>query len=173
MPRLFVAVRPPPDVLDRLEALDRTARVGVRYTRRDQWHVTLRFFGEVDLAVAAAALRTVRAPRAEALLDGTVTRFGGGALVLPVHGLDGLAAEVVTATAAVGRPPEARPFAGHLTVARRRGRAARSPLPHGALSWSDGGSASVPFAVEELELIRSSTADGGARYTTELVVPLD
>ena len=43
MPRLFVAVWPPDDVLDRLAVLPRPEVDGLRWTDQDHWHVTLRF----------------------------------------------------------------------------------------------------------------------------------
>jgi 2'-5' RNA ligase len=66
--RLFVAVWPPPEVLDLVAEIDRPALAGVRWTTRDQWHVTLRFLGRMDgidaagarLAEAAAAVRGSR-----------------------------------------------------------------------------------------------------------------
>ena len=61
MPRLFVAVWPPDEVLDLIAALPRPEVEGLRWTTRDQWHVTLRFFGSVELAPAAVALRGVAA----------------------------------------------------------------------------------------------------------------
>ena len=39
--RLFVAVIPPVSVLDMLETVPREVHPDVRYTTRDQWHVTL------------------------------------------------------------------------------------------------------------------------------------
>ena len=45
--RLFVAVWPPVDVVERLSELPRPAVDGVRWTTPDQWHVTIRFLGEV------------------------------------------------------------------------------------------------------------------------------
>ena len=59
--RLFVAVWPPPEVLDVLAALPRTERPGVRWTTRDQWHVTLRFLGMADPAEAVEAVRRIEA----------------------------------------------------------------------------------------------------------------
>src|ERR1700733_4997384 len=49
--RLFVAIAPPPDVLDELDARAaplRTARGDLRWTSREAWHVTLAFLGAVD-----------------------------------------------------------------------------------------------------------------------------
>src|SRR4029453_17415359 len=102
-----------------ISALPRPERVGVRWTRRDQWHVTLRFLGRVEQpAQAAAALASIDVPRTEAVLGPDVTRLGRGVVCVEVHGLEEVAAAVVNATAAVGRPPEKRPFHGHLTLAR-------------------------------------------------------
>ena len=54
--RLFVAIAPPPAVLDELDALVeplRARRLDLRWTNREAWHVTLAFLGQVDEAAAA------------------------------------------------------------------------------------------------------------------------
>ena len=54
--RLFVAIAPPPAVLDELDALVeplRARRLDLRWTSREAWHVTLAFLGQVDEAAAA------------------------------------------------------------------------------------------------------------------------
>ena len=142
--RLFVGVWPSDEVLDAIEALPRAA--GVRWTLREQWHVTLRFLGEVadpspwaDRVVEAAARfepRTVTlGPRTKML--------GRDNLVLPAAGLDDVAA-------ALG----AEKFRGHLTLSRR----ATHHL------------AGVPFdaswEVRDIALIRSHLGQGPARYET-------
>jgi hypothetical protein len=48
MARLFVAVRPPPEVMARLAAIDRPALPGVRWSVPEQWLVKLRPLGHVD-----------------------------------------------------------------------------------------------------------------------------
>ncbi len=129
--RLFVAVWPPAEVLDAIEALERPRLAGLRWTTRDQWHVTLRFFGRIDeVAPVRAALSRVtlpgdpEAPGPPVAVAGPATRrLGSSILALPVAGLEGLAASVVAATATLGEPPPGRPFSGHLTLAREgRGR---------------------------------------------------
>ena len=89
--RLFVAAVPPPAVLERLAAeLARPERPGVRWTTRDQWHVTLRFLGQAPLrAAAAAALTGVRPPPSTPRSVRRSGRSVGGVLCLPVRGLDG------------------------------------------------------------------------------------
>ena len=47
MPRLFVAVRPGPEVVALLSALDRPAPPGVRWSTPEQWLVKLRPLGHV------------------------------------------------------------------------------------------------------------------------------
>ena len=57
--RLFVAIAPPPAVLDELDALVeplRVSRLDLRWTSREAWHVTLAFLGQVDEAAVARLL---------------------------------------------------------------------------------------------------------------------
>ncbi|HWC10835.1 MAG TPA: RNA 2',3'-cyclic phosphodiesterase [Acidimicrobiales bacterium] len=170
MARLFVAVAPPDEVLERVAALDRPEVAGLRWTTRPQWHVTLRFLGAVDdVAAAADALVRLRAAPAEALLGPAVGRFGQRVLHVPVRGLDEVAAAVVAATADVGEPPEelslrsghaGRPFAGHLTLARVR-RGARVDLRRLTGEPVEG-----RWPVEEVCLLQSHLSPKGARYET-------
>ena len=83
MPRLFVAVWPSDSVLDMIAGLRRPEVDGLRWTTRDQWHVTLRFFGSVELEEASAALRLVSAPASVGVLGPSTGRFGKRVL----HGL--------------------------------------------------------------------------------------
>jgi 2'-5' RNA ligase len=161
--RLFVAAWPPPAVLDLLEALPRPVDPGVRYTRRDQWHVTLRFFGTCEVADALDAFTTVTAYAADAELGPAVSRLGRTVLSVPVRGLDELAAAVVAATAEVGEPPDPRPFAGHVTVGRLRNRPACKVA---------GSRIHATFPVTSIDLVRSDTRHDGARYETVATRPL-
>lgn len=159
--RLFVAAWPPADVVTQLAALPRPAVKGVRWTRPDQWHVTLRFLGnvadgEVDGVVAVLAAAPMG--RSEAVLGPAVGRFGHRILHVPVEGLAGAASVVVEATAPYGEPPEDRPFKGHVTLARV-GERARVDLR--ALA---GGPVSATWPVEELTLVASRLDPSGARY---------
>src|SRR6476646_3391046 len=120
--RLFVAVWPREPALAQLAALHRPSIDGVRWTTRDQWHVTLRFRGELeDTAPVERALR-----QAVMGVGATVATFGaevtrvGNMLWAPVDGLTELAGAVVEATKVFGAPQEDRPFRGHITLARQR-----------------------------------------------------
>ena len=85
--RLFVAVRPPPEVIDVVAALPRPERHGVRWTRPDQWHVTLRFLGDVERSRARGRPRSATglagAAAVEVTLGPTTERLGRAVLVVP------------------------------------------------------------------------------------------
>ena len=167
MPRLFVAVWPSEDVLDAVAALDRPEVAGLRWTARSQWHVTLRFLGRVeDAEEAVEALETVTAAPAEAVAGPEVGRFGQRVLHVPVAGLDEVAGAVIAATAGVGEPPEDRPFAGHLTLARVA-RGARVDLR--ALA---GQPVAGRWPVTEVCLVESHLSPKGARYEVVRRFPL-
>jgi 2'-5' RNA ligase len=153
--RLFVAAWPPPAVVAALDRLPRLATAGMRWTTSDQWHVTLRFLGEVDDAGPVTdALAAARLPAARAVLGPAVVRIDSHVAALPVAGLDRLAASVVDATAAFGQP-SGRRFRGHLTVARSR---------RGHLEATAGLALTAAWDVRAVELVRTELHPRGARY---------
>jgi RNA 2',3'-cyclic 3'-phosphodiesterase len=162
--RLFVAVRPPEGVLDTLARLRRPERAGLRWTSRAQWHVTLRFLGEVDdPAPVVDALDRAVLPPAVATLGPAVQALGRGVVMVPVGGVDELAVAVVAATGALGTPPDPRPFRGHVTLARRR---------RGGVGAVVGEPVAARFPVTDLRLVRSTQAGpGGPRYDDVHVRP--
>ncbi len=171
--RLFVAVWPPESVLELLLGIDRPDVKGVRWTSEPQWHVTVRFLGEVeDPAPVADALRAVpgrlRAgggTEVRAVLGPTTAWFPGRqVLQVPVAGLDVLAGEVGAVTSAWGEPDDRR-FSGHVTLARAR----RQPGPASLA----GASLAATWRVRAFELVSSDLGAGGARYETLATVALD
>jgi 2'-5' RNA ligase len=161
--RLFVAVTPPDDVLSLVGALSRQGVVGIRWTTRAQWHVTLRFLGRVDDALVddvVGALRSVAVPPGTVASLGPATaRCGQRVLQVPVAGLEVLAARVEAATASFGEPPDDRPFRGHLTLARvgrGAGRVDLRPLCGTAIG--------AAWPVAGFELYSSELHPRGARY---------
>ena len=155
MARLFVAVWPPDDVVSRLARMPRPQARGVRWIPAANLHVTLRFFGDAEPDDARVALDSTRLPRAVAEVGPRVRRLGGRSLVLPVTGLEALAGAVTAATADVGKPPDPRPFTGHITLARLRRGAA--DLPRDQVVDDQ-------FGVDEVLLVRSELSSAGARY---------
>jgi RNA 2',3'-cyclic 3'-phosphodiesterase len=157
--RVFVAVWLPPVLTDRLRKLHRPAGPGLRWTTEDQWHVTLRFLGEVgselDLrgALDAAAGRS---PPVTATLGPGPRALGDRVWVLPVNGLDGLATAVQEATRELVPVTGRRPFRGHVTLAR-----ARRPGSFSGLPLAEVGGA---WIVDTLTLVGSHLHPDGARY---------
>jgi 2'-5' RNA ligase len=161
--RLFVGVWPPPDVLALVAALPRD-RPALRWTAPEQWHVTLRFLGRTEIAGATAALGRLRGePASTATMCGDAVRLGRGAFVLIVDGLALLAAATARAFEGIGRPPEPRPFVGHLTLARLKG-AVGGPLPSVRVE--------ATWDVRTVCLMQSHLGRGGARYETIATVDL-
>jgi 2'-5' RNA ligase len=160
MARLFIAVRPPPDVLASLARLPRPEAPGVRWVPPAQWHVTLRFLGEaaLDETVAAIDAMVVAAVADDerqgiARLGPRVSRLGRNVVCVPCEGLEALAATVGEATSSIGDPPDPRPFTGHLTLARLKQRAACGLA---------GTAFDAAFAVTEIEVVRSTLSSAGA-----------
>ena len=157
--RLFVAVRPPDEVLDALAALPRARDTPLRWTTRDQWHVTLRFLGNVDdlepVVGALTAIQRALEP-VDAVLGPRAGVLGHQVVYLPVSGLDELATAVVEATRPFGEPPPTRRFRGHLTLARTKG----GIVDRSSLDLS------ARWTVDHVELIRSHLGRGPATYET-------
>jgi 2'-5' RNA ligase len=166
MPRLFVAVVPPDDVLDAVAALERPPVSGLRWTSREQWHVTLRFLGTVaDAGPVVEALSGIALPAATAVVGPAVGRFGHRLLHVPVAGLDEAEAVVRGVTADLGEPPEDRPFRGHLTLARVT-KGVRVDLRALAGAPVEG-----QWAVTEIALVESRLSAAGARYSVVATLP--
>lgn len=163
MTRLFVAVRPPDEILDLIGSLDMAPAPGVRWVPRDQMHVTLRFLGDADVGEADTALRGLDLPGTTAEVGPKVMRLGHNVVCLPVAGLDGLAHAVSIATADLGDPPDRREFKGHITLARLRDRVrcALVGTPFEA-SWDVG----------SVELVSSVLGRDGATHRVEATYPL-
>lgn len=156
--RLFVAAEVPAAVRAAVDVIERPPGDDVRWADASSWHLTLRFLGEMEASEPAeAALASVAAESATAVVARTPKRLGPVAVVLPVDGLAGVAAAVAKAFA--GLPgEERRRFDGHLTLGRlrRRGR------------WPVNGVGTLPaevdWLVEEIVLVRSHLGRGPARY---------
>ena len=158
--RLFVAVWPPVEVLDAIAALDRPELRAVRWTSREQWHITLRFLGEVDGPPEQLLEPLSALPPAPVTIGPATERSSGRVLVIPVHGLDELAA-------AVADPEETRPFRGHLTLARARERGHKIP------SSLAGAPIAGSWTVTSVSLVRSHLGGGPARYEDIRTVALE
>ena len=118
---------------------------GLRWTATERLHITLRFLGQCSETGIKAALAAADLPAAQVTLGPHVKRLGRGVLMIPVGGLDDLAAAVEAAIAPIGLAPRDHPFTGHLTVARFK----RKP-PDGYRPAME-----ASFAVKEITLTRT------------------
>jgi 2'-5' RNA ligase len=163
MARLFIAVWPPEEVIAELTALPRKDQRGVRFVPPESWHVTLRFLGEADPNAVVDALAGATFAGARAVLGPGVDVLGERALVVPVHGVDQLAADVAARTVRIGERTERR-FVGHLTLARLK--------PAAAMPRAIGAYVSDAFDVDEIALVQSRMGPQGARYETLTTWPV-
>jgi 2'-5' RNA ligase len=183
--RLFVAVAPPPAVLDELDALAgplRARRLDLRWTSIEAWHVTLAFLGQVDESAAARLLpRLERAARRHHAFR--LAFCGAGAFPVPARanvlwsGLSGdkralahLAESVAAGARRAGAPPpdKGRRFQPHLTLAR-----CRMPADVTELVAALAGYQGQPWTADRIHLVRSRLgATEQPRYTTLASWPL-
>jgi 2'-5' RNA ligase len=155
--RLFVAVWPSEDAVEELRALRRKDQRGVRFTTPEQWHVTLRFLGDADPDRVGAALDDAFLPECVARLGPGVDVKGERTVLVPVEGVDELAAEVARVTALIGEPVRPQ-FLGHLTLARLARGATPPPIV--------GAYVAAEWPVHEVALVRSRLGPEGSRYDT-------
>ncbi|MDQ2813583.1 MAG: RNA 2',3'-cyclic phosphodiesterase [Actinomycetota bacterium] len=183
--RLFVAIAPPPAVLDELDELVeplRSRRQDLRWTDREAWHVTLAFLGQADeTTVAKLVQRLGRAARRH--YDIQLAFSGAGAFPSTGRanvlwsGLSGdrdalarLAEAMVAGAARAGTPPpgKARSFQPHLTLAR-----CRMPAEATELVAALDGYRGAPWTAGRVHLVRSRLhASEQPRYSSLASWPL-
>jgi len=161
MHRLFAALPVPDAIAERLEPLS-VDIYGARWRRRDHYHITLCFFGEVDGEQAEAladALEQVRAPALELQLDG-VGWFGRRepralyARIAKNEELDAVAAACRKIARKFGLKLGQDPFLPHITLAYCH----QTPI-EAARAWSEDFQIlnSAPFLVDSFHLYESFT----------------
>ena len=171
MTRLFVAVPVPAGLREAL-ALTRGGLEGARWVDPGDYHLTLRFLGEVappDARALRDALAEVAAyPFALEILGFGVFGDGGpGSLHLAVRASDALCrlkASVDEAARAAGLgPPDARRFSPHVTLARFGYRGGK-----GVAAWMAGRPAPrAPFPAEAVTLYSARPGGGGPYHPVE------
>jgi RNA 2',3'-cyclic 3'-phosphodiesterase len=145
MPRLFTGLELPEVVVGQL-ALLRGGVVGARWLEPEDYHITLRFIGDIDARVARdidEILSDIRRPEAPIRFE-ELSWFGGDkprAIVARVKGdpaLMDLQAEQERRLRRIGVEPETRKYTPHVTLARLRGGGRRRSLAISprAASWS-------------------------------------
>lgn len=176
MHRLFVALRPPIAIRQRLIAA-MGGIAGARWQDDDQLHITLRYIGEVDGAVAedvAVALDGLRAApltlaiRGVGRFDQRDGRHAVWAGIAPHGGVAALHRKVDQALVRIGLTPERRAYLPHVTLARlnrRSGSADAFLARHATL-------ATEAFACEHMLLYESRLGSDGAAYEAVARFPL-
>jgi RNA 2',3'-cyclic 3'-phosphodiesterase len=179
MSRLFLAIDIADTVRDAIAAR-REPIPGVRWTRPENLHVTLRFIGDVK-ATEQEACRN----RLSSVNSGSFVLTSTDALTLPRRGPARVLAlawaasdpllhlHEATSTVlgeAIGLKRERRPYTPHVTVARFRD-AKRAAVRH-----ADAIVRRIPpssFVVTEYSLYESHLTPQGARHTRLATYPLD
>jgi 2'-5' RNA ligase len=176
MPRLFTGLEIPPTLGESLLLL-RGGLPGARWIDSENYHVTLRFIGDVDDEIAheiAWLLGKVRRKDFELQLDG-LSAFGGRkpraivAAVAPSQSVMELQAEHERLMQRVGLDPEGRKYTPHVTLARLRD---SSSFEVAEYLSARGAFRAPPFKVSRFVLFSSRASVGGGPYVVEAAYPL-
>jgi 2'-5' RNA ligase len=176
MPRLFTGLEIPPQIGQSLSMM-RGGLPGARWIDPENYHVTLRFIGDIDDALAreiAYLLDQVRRRGFEVRFDG-LSSFGGWrpraviAAIPPVAPLIELQAEHERIMQRVGLEPEGRKFSPHVTLARLRDSSSRQVADYLA---ARGPFTAPSFTVSRFVLFSSRASVGGGPYVVEAAYPL-
>jgi 2'-5' RNA ligase len=176
MPRLFTGLEIPPDVGQALSSL-RGGLPGARWIDPENYHLTLRFIGDVEDHIAqevALMLSRVRREAFELYFEG-VTSFGGRkpravvAAVRPVQALLDVQAEQERLMQRIGLEPEGRKYTPHVTLARLRDSSSHAVADY--LS-ARGYFRTAPFRISQFVLFSSRNSVGGGPYVIEESYPL-
>jgi 2'-5' RNA ligase len=177
MPRLFTGIEVPPDI-GFLLSLKRGGLSGARWIDPENYHITLRFIGDVDHKTANEVVdgldRLAMSEAFVARLDHLGT-FGGDkprALFAGVENneaLHRLQAAQERIIQRLGLAPEGRKFVPHVSLARLRGASAADM----ARFLADAGRFHpLEFPVKRFVLFSSRDSVGGGPYRVEETYPL-
>lgn len=176
MPRLFTGIEIPSGIAEALNML-RGGLPGARWIDAENYHITLRFLGDIDDRAAhdaASVLADVRKPAFDLHFDG-LSSFGGRkpravyAQVAAEQALVELQAEQERLMRRIGLEPETRKFTPHVTLARLR---STSSLDVADYLSARGYFRTAPFPVTRFVLFSSRASTGGGPYVVEESYPL-
>ena len=177
VPRLFTGLELPEHVVSRI-SLARGGVAGARWLEPDNYHITLRFVGDVDAQLArdiAETLGDIQRPKAEVRFDG-LSWFGAEkprAIIARVKAdppLMDLQADQERQLRRIGVAPETRKYTPHVTLARLRGVAPAAVADYLA---TRGALAVEAFTAERFVLYSARDGSGGGPYVVEAAYPLD
>jgi RNA 2',3'-cyclic 3'-phosphodiesterase len=176
MPRLFTGLEIPQSIARSL-AMMRGGLPGARWIDPENYHLTLRFIGDIDDALAneiAGMLGRVHRTTFELRIDGLLS-FGGRkpravvAAIAQVAPLMELQSEHDRLLQRLGLEPEGRKYTPHVTLARLRDSSSRQVADYLA---ARGHYRTPSFEVSRFVLFSSRASVGGGPYLVEESYPL-
>lgn len=175
MPRLFTGLEVPSELASDL-AMMRGGLSGARWIDEENFHITLRFFGDVDHMTARDLfheLWQIRRGPVILTLDG-LSIFGSDRprsiimRIRPSQALSELQAEHERIARRVGLPPETRKFTPHITLARLRNASQMAVAEYLGARFMP----SRQFTARQFVLFSSRDTVGGGPYIAESAYPL-
>lgn len=177
MPRLFTALEIPRDAAMSLSLL-RGGLPGARWIDVENYHMTLRFVGDIDGPVADELIHALdRIDRRPFTLSlNSVGSFGSKkphsiwAGVSPSPELMALQAEIARICERLGLPADPRKFSPHVTLARLRNARLDDVVSY---LHAFGNFRTMPFTVDRFVVMSSKDSVGGGPYIVEEAYPLN
>jgi RNA 2',3'-cyclic 3'-phosphodiesterase len=172
VPRLFPGLEIPHDVRFQL-SLKRGGLPGARWIDPENYHITLRYIGDVDHQTAREVTSVLERFTTNDPFPLKLTHlgvFGGNkprtlyAGIEVTEPLSRLQAAQERALQRIGLPPDSRKFTPHVTLARLRGTSAADMARFMAETVRF---APIPFAVGRFVLFSSRDSVGGGPYIVE------
>ena len=177
MPRLFTGLEIPPDIALQL-SMYRGGLSDARWIEPSDYHVTLRFLGDVDRHAARDVydcLAEIQREPVTVTLD-RIDSFGGDkphsvqARAAPGHGLLELQADHERLMRRIGLPPESRKFVPHVTLARIKGTSVLAVADYLSMKAIVR---PISFTARRFVLYSSRASTGGGPYVVEAAYPLE
>lgn len=176
MPRLFIGLELPDDVAASLSGL-RGGLPGARWVDPADYHLTLRFIGDIDRRAAREIEDELSEIDADAvpISIGSLGVFGGDkphtlyAGVVPSRELLDLHAESERCLRRLGMKPEGRKFTPHITLARLRSTSVLDVVDYLSAHCLFG---RQDFTAERFALFSARETFGGGPYIVEAAYPL-
>jgi 2'-5' RNA ligase len=176
LPRLFTGLELPSEIAAELAML-RGGVSGARWVEAEDYHITLRFMGDIDeraAGEAADALAEIRRPSFPVAIE-SLSWFGGDkpraivAMAKPTAALVELQADQERRLRRIGLSPETRKYTPHVTLARLR---SASPYAVADYLSARGYFPSRQFEATRFVLFSARESMGGGPYLIEAAYAL-
>jgi 2'-5' RNA ligase len=183
--RSFIAISVPETILQAIAKAQETLKgydLAIRWVRKEGIHLTLKFLGNIgwdDVEEIQAAMKqaakafspfTVRAEGIGVFPDRKRPRVVWVGVSGEVEVIRALQRDLESQLNGLGFPREKRPFKGHLTLGRVKGRL--DPVRLGKALEVLGGFRTESFTAQSVVLFQSDLRPNGAAYSKLAEVPL-